>query len=352
MRVNQISTSTMCEHEPVVERMNQVRISFEKQAAWVLSTFRNRLITKEDPLHVHKTLGVVALFSFIFRLSNLGEGDMGFRTYPNLTIPTILLHFLLTASSFEFRLPKKRIIEGSRIWPQARLHSLIFLCRGLALIGIYCYEDYFQQSPSYTANLVVVLVTMALADLATFSAKDYKSNTIRDLSAPALMKYYFSVMQFYATAASLYGIRRSTGHFYVIIVLQLSAFGATLRRKNILSHRFAVIAYGVALFSSFIVVVSELRYTYHARGALFLVGNCAAMLRLGPWPRSKRLSTVTRNKYLIWSLMAVLCHKIRYVLANESHWLKPHHIPITVLMSFIPIIAHGYYQWKAEKKQL
>ena len=337
----------------VFESINKVRINFEQKTASGISIVRTRLITKEDPLHVHKTLGMLALLSFIFRLSQLGESDMGFRTHPSFTIPTILLHFFLNASSFEFRLPKKRITEGSRIWPQARFHSLIFLCRSLALIGIYCYEDYFQRPPSYTANMVVVFAAMAFADLATWSAGVYKSNTIRDLSASVQMKYYFSVMQFYATAASLFGIRRSTGPFNTIIVLQLSAFGATLRRKNLLSHQFAVIGYGVALFSSFIVVMSELRFTYHARGALFLVGNCAAMLRIGPWPQSRKLSKVTRNKYLIWSLMAILCQGIRSVLADESTWLKPHHIPIVTMTSFIPVIAHGYFQWKANpaKKQ-
>lgn len=68
------------------------------------------LITKEDPYHVHKTLGILCLISFAFRYSHLPS--MAFDTHPALTLPTLLLHFMLSASSFEFRLPAKRVKDG------------------------------------------------------------------------------------------------------------------------------------------------------------------------------------------------------------------------------------------------
>jgi hypothetical protein len=46
--------------------------------------WRAKLITKEDPIHVHKTLGILVLLSFIYRLSQYGETDMGFANKPNL----------------------------------------------------------------------------------------------------------------------------------------------------------------------------------------------------------------------------------------------------------------------------
>ena len=79
------------------------------------SYYKKQLITHEDPGHIHKILGVAVLASFIWRFSMFGERDMGFKTYPHLTLPTILLHCSLTATSFIFKIPKKRISTGDRI---------------------------------------------------------------------------------------------------------------------------------------------------------------------------------------------------------------------------------------------
>lgn len=77
-----------------------------------------KLVTKEDPLLVHKTLGVLVLSSFAWRLSKTVsyESDMGFASHPEWTIPTFFLHLCLNLSSFEFHIPKQRIKEGGRIW--------------------------------------------------------------------------------------------------------------------------------------------------------------------------------------------------------------------------------------------
>jgi len=50
----------------------------------------------------------------LWRWSMAGERDMGF-IYPELTLPTIVLHFMLTASAFMFKIPAKRIKQGDRI---------------------------------------------------------------------------------------------------------------------------------------------------------------------------------------------------------------------------------------------
>ena len=80
------------------------------------------LVTKEDPLHLHKTLGTVCLLSYLWRFYQAGEADMGFATRPELTLPTILLHVSLNLSAFYFAIPSKRIKTGDRIWPEYRLH--------------------------------------------------------------------------------------------------------------------------------------------------------------------------------------------------------------------------------------
>lgn len=79
------------------------------------SQWKSQLITHEDPGHIHKTLGLACLLSFLWRISMIGEDDMGFTKYPALTPPTILLHWSLTLSSLVFRIPAKRVKSGDRI---------------------------------------------------------------------------------------------------------------------------------------------------------------------------------------------------------------------------------------------
>jgi hypothetical protein len=79
-------------------------------------TWKQQLITKDDPWHVHKTLGVACLVSYAWRFSLAGgSADMGFATHPEFTVPTLVLHEALTLSSFVFQIPKKRINSGDRI---------------------------------------------------------------------------------------------------------------------------------------------------------------------------------------------------------------------------------------------
>lgn len=95
--------------------------SFAGVAQW-----KKQLVTKEDAFHIHKTLGMLCLVSFLFRLALAGESDMGFGAaqYPALTVPTIVLHLLLSLSALEFKIPQRRISSGYRIWPEYRLHSI------------------------------------------------------------------------------------------------------------------------------------------------------------------------------------------------------------------------------------
>jgi hypothetical protein len=83
-----------------------------------LSEWKKQLITKEDPMHLHKSLGILCVLSYLFRLVQTGETDMGFATMTAWTIPTVLLHLALNVSALEFKIPNKRISSGYRIWPE------------------------------------------------------------------------------------------------------------------------------------------------------------------------------------------------------------------------------------------
>lgn len=217
-----------------------------------LTSIYQKLFTKEDYPHkifgIHKLLGIACLLHFIFRFAVVFvSSDMWFTS--SLQTPMFLgLHALLSLSSIIFKIPKKRIVEGSRIWPEYRLHSIIFACRSLACMALIWAEQRYQLAPAYEWNAIIVLGTLVAADVATWSVEETsRSSTIRDLDAPPAMQFFFSVMQFHATAGCLLGVRRYATQFVYVWIVQFTAFLMTLRRKNLAPHTPLVFTYGFML---------------------------------------------------------------------------------------------------------
>lgn len=185
------------------------------------------LFTREDRqyFNVHKLLGLFALLHFIYRFANVGPSDMNFNVHDKATPICLGLHALLSVSSLIFKIPIKRIAEGSRIWPEYRLHSIIFAYRSIAcLLVTYAERRLGVIEPRYEWNAAVVVGTLLAADLGTWWVGPAgRSSTIQGLDAPPFMRYFFSVMQFHATAGCLVGVRRfATQFFYVWIIRERS----------------------------------------------------------------------------------------------------------------------------------
>ena len=105
-----------------------------------------QLFTREDKFNFHKTLDFACLLSYVVRFAHVGPRDMLFGADGGTAV-TIAVHTLLSVSSLVFRIPTKRIAGGYRIWPEYRLHSIIFACRSLAGMALTWYE---LRSVSYT----------------------------------------------------------------------------------------------------------------------------------------------------------------------------------------------------------
>jgi hypothetical protein len=241
---------------------------------------------------------------------------MGFATHRSWTLPTIVLHTTLTCSAFCFAIPLTRIKSGDRIWPENRLHSLVFLCRSFALMALYEYEYRHQLEPRYLLNLLIVLATMLAADVASWSVgAAHCSRTIRDLDAPLGVKFFFSWMQLVATAGCLYGLRRCSLVFFMAFIIQLTPFLMTLRRKNLLSKNFILTVYGVTLV--FLLVLNHYEYSTYAANGLtsfgcqIFIAGVGTLLRLGP--RLPIVRHVQDNKYLLWVLLSALMRLVRPV---------------------------------------
>ena len=206
-----------------------------------LPSIRTRIVkglfTKEDPQNVHKTFGIACLLHFIYRFCLVGPNDMGFKP-DGRTLACLALHSALSGSSLIFRIPTKRITEGSRIWPEYRLHSITFAYRSVLCMLVTWYElRHAVETPRYELNAGIVLLTLAVADFGSWwVGPQGRSSTIQDLDAPPPVRYFFSVMQFHATAGCLMGVRRFSTQFIYVWIIQFTAFLMTLRRKNLAGH--------------------------------------------------------------------------------------------------------------------
>ena len=147
---------------------------------------------------MHKLLGLSCLVHFFYRFAQFLHGavDMGFdASTDGATLGCLLVHTALSCSSLIFQLPTKRIKEGSRIWPEYRLHSIVFACRSLACMVLTVGERMAAaDSPCYALNALIVLGACAAADAASQSVDAAaRSSTIRELAAPPPLKFFFSV---------------------------------------------------------------------------------------------------------------------------------------------------------------
>ena len=272
------------------------------------------LFTREDKGHVHKMLGLFALLHFIGRFAQAGAADMGFGA-TDATLACIGAHAALSATSLIFRIPTKRIVEGSRIWPEYRLHSIVFAYRSIACMLLVWFERRLGAAqPLYAANGAIVVATLLAADFGSWWVGPAgRSSTIQDLDAPPFMRFFFTVMQFHATAGCLLGVRRFSTQFAYVWIIQFTAFLMTLRRKNIAPHGPLVTTYGVMLTLGALVSLYD-----HATAGLFLAHNIlahsACMLRLG----------LRVPKYLLWTGLAVAVHVARpYLALTDADPLQP-----------------------------
>ena len=149
---------------------------------WQVNIFNlPKLITKEDGNygHIHKILGISCLAHYIYRLYCLLRfGSMGFDS-SYLTLFCIGLHVLLSGTSFIFHISPTRIRGAPMIYPEFRLHSIIFAYRSLVVMILQWLCLRFQTPLPLYARGAVVIVTMLCADRVTKAHKVCNEPSIR-----------------------------------------------------------------------------------------------------------------------------------------------------------------------------
>ncbi|CAB9502827.1 expressed unknown protein [Seminavis robusta] len=263
---------------------------------------------KEDRMYFHKILGFSALASYAYRFINLGPQDGNFNGITPLIF--VVHHASLNLSSFVFDIPQRRIRGGFRIWPEYRIHSMVFTFRNLAcmlrlwmLLNIVNKDDdtvWYSVLNGGLVNWAIVIATCAAADYGSSLSAQYKSNTVRgtDYFDP-YANWFASEMQFQLTAMCLAGgYQRYSLHLVGAFIIQFNSFLMTMRRKNLFSHLTLTTTYGVMLLASMFVGLYEDYFTNDHVTIAATFANLGIILRMG----------MGVDKYIVWTVVAAGMH--------------------------------------------
>ena len=273
-----------------------------------------KLLTREDSrfLHAHKTMGVLALCHFAYRIGHgFTRGHLGFG--PDVaTLAWVALHAALSLSSLQFHLPSNRVRGSPMIWPEARLHSIVFTLRSVAIVLLYLAAWHAGGAAPWMEHgrSAVILATMAAADsVSARTAPGAGGTTMRDMPyPPGTSDFARRRMQlFYATAQGLGGIAMVMGGridapFLVLLPIQLAVFLMTLVRKGFISAATWHAWYSAAILVPYVYTLHRAYFFPDVRcfpmGGVEFAAQFAALalfyvlrLRLGV------------NKYATWSLI-------------------------------------------------
>ena len=180
----------------------------------------HKLITYEDSLGIHKIFGIIVLFHFLYRFTIILRYNTMFFISP-LDLYLVGIHGILSLSSLIFKIPNYRHGNEPMIYPELRLHSIIFAMRSIICVFL----KYFKFPIYY--RMGVCFVTMIAADIVTFFLA--KGTTIRNMPYSKHMtdldkkkiKYHYSRSQVGATLMMLGTIDNC---FSALLAFQLAAF--------------------------------------------------------------------------------------------------------------------------------
>mmetsp|Transcript_9480 Transcript_9480/g.9269 ORF Transcript_9480/g.9269 Transcript_9480/m.9269 type:complete len:327 (+) Transcript_9480:139-1119(+) len=282
----------------------------------------HKLMTKEDGHfgHVHKIIGSVALAHYIYRAYLLvTTGSMQFDS-SIATLYCIMLHALLSGSSFIFKIPNSRVRSAPMIYPEFRLHSVIFAYRSLIIMVLmWISKRYDITFPLYLRG-VVILLTMFAADTVTNSYKD-QGTTMRAMPMPSHLSSYnkerlnlfYSMSQIIGTSVIMHAFHLDEV-FAVVFPIQLGALLMTMVRKSIITTGAWHFYYTLSLLSNFGV-------GYILIQSFDPVKNPAAAAGGFVWYSSIFVAILRYNfrglsKYLLWGIVC-LAHLYATLVLNR-----------------------------------
>lgn len=243
------------------------------------------LITSHDPFHVHKLLGTMSCLHFLYRLYLLVTCGDAFPPLEPRWISNggILLHGCLSWSSLFFKLPINRNYTSPMIWPEFRLHSILFASRHV-VCTILTRNELWPIDPLHLTlwNAVIVIGTISIASNITDRFGDREKRTTNALPYPSWVteeqrrriQMSYAKAQFAATHVCI--LPDTTITFFCLLGIQSAPFLMTLVRKGkIDSHTYHQF-YAFALWLGF--VISIIRFTVRNDFAFFGFASMSSMM--------------------------------------------------------------------------
>jgi hypothetical protein len=213
-----------------------------------------RLLTSHDPYHIHAILGLLALCHFIWRIARWHISGIAFTD--TWEVLGVTIHGWLPLASLFLHVPKNRNEKSPMIWPEFRMHSIIFAWRHV-LGAIACALNLWPKglAARIGAKWMLIVATTCAADVATRKLGSSTQRTTNAMPYPPWVspqmqipiKDRYVAAQFAATAMSVYS--RDDGYvaFIPLVGIQSAAFCMTLVRKHKLSPRGYHSIYSAAL---------------------------------------------------------------------------------------------------------
>ena len=257
----------------------------------------HKLVTKEDQYHIHKTIGIICLINYGYRYYLLfTRGDMNLNN--NTAVILVIAHAFLSCSSLLFHIPAIRNKSGPMIYPEYRLHSIIF-----ALRSVVCFLfTYYRFSILY--KFATCYLTMLFADLVTalYHSDGIQTTTMRDMPFDRRIreedKRQITLMQSsQQIGATLYMLGNLDSCFSPMFAIQLAAFLMTLVRKSIIDSNTWHIIYNISLWINAFCLYS-FRIEYVVFQPIIYYGFYYWRFSFG-----KYNGVILGNKYIGWTIV-------------------------------------------------
>ena len=268
-----------------------------------------KLFTKEDFNNIHKVLGFASLFHYGYRLYLFSTTQSMKFDDSYYTPICIAMHVALSTTSLIFKIPDNRIRTAPMIYPEFRLHSIVFGLRSLSvMILLYLARRYDLISLLYFRGLIV-LITLVLADMITYSYKD-QGKTMRGMPFPDYVPLwlrdkinaYYSASQIFATAQIIFCTGLDDA-FLVLFPIQIAAFLMTCVRKSIITSGAWHFYYGVSLGLNYVICPLIVYGGVNSRGGLFYPMAFFAIFC--------RFYVPKISKYIVWII--IICTHLYYM---------------------------------------
>jgi hypothetical protein len=248
-----------------------------------------RLATNEDKYHIHKTLGIICFINYIYRYFLLFTSGSMFLNTNNAMI-LIGIHGLLSLSSLIFHIPAIRNRMSPMIYPEFRLHSIIFAMRSV----LCCFTDYYILTYKLPIKIALCFLTNILADIITNNYKD-TTKTMRQMPfseeiSPEKQRVITLMHSYMQVGATLFMLVNTETAYSSMFAIQLAAFLMTLVRKNIITSNSWHLLYAMALWINIFCYYNVRPST---AALLVILYDCFKLLRF----------KLNYNKYISWSII-------------------------------------------------